>query len=62
MIFNQTVQLDSNGDPVSTIISDTQVKTYVSDFVSQKSSLESLIDANYQITVDLTEMSLEGII
>ena len=61
MVFNQTVELDSNGDPLSSVISDTQVKTYVSEFVSQKSSLESLINSSYQIIVDLSVMNLEGI-
>ena len=61
MIFNQTVDLDLNGDPVSTYISETQVKSYISDFVSDKSSLYSLIDNNYEITVDVASMNLEGI-
>ena len=61
MIFNQTVDLDLKGDPVSTYISETHVKSYISDFVSDKSSLYSLIDNNYEITVDVASMNLECI-
>ena len=62
MIFNQTVNLDSNGNPVSTPISDDHVISYVTEFVSNKSSFYNVImDSNYQITIDLAVMELEGI-
>ena len=60
MTWNQTVELDSNGDPKTTVITDTDVEGYITSFVSQKSSLESLIDSSYEITIDLSEMNLEG--
>ena len=61
MIFNQTVNLDTNGDPVSTPISDDHVKSYITDFVSNKSSLYDLLtDSSYQINIDLDLMELEG--
>ena len=60
MVWNQTVELDENGDPKTSIVTGTEVEAYVTTFVSQKSSLESLIDSSYEMTIDLTEMNSES--
>jgi hypothetical protein len=60
MVWNQTVELDENGDPKTSFVTATEVEAYVTTFVSQKSSLESLIDSSYEMTIDLAEMNLES--
>jgi hypothetical protein len=57
MTWNRTVEIDST----SSVVTETDVEGYLTDFVSRKSSLEGLIDSSYDIRVNTSEMRLEGI-
>ena len=56
MTWNRTLEVDS----ISNVVAEADVEGYLTDFVSNKSSLEGLIDSNYEIRVNTIEMRLEG--
>jgi hypothetical protein len=60
MLWNQTVELNSTGDPVSNELNYETISKYINEFVSDKSQLESIISDNYKITINLNEMDLTG--
>lgn len=57
MNWNRTVEIDS----ISTVVTESDIEGFLTDFVSNKSSLEGLIDNSYEIKVNASEMRLEGI-
>lgn len=62
MLWNQTIELDTNGEPVTNVITDAVITQYINEFVSNKSQIETLISSyNYNITIDINEMDLSGI-
>jgi hypothetical protein len=58
----KTIELDKNGDPVATVLTDTVISQYINEFVSNKSQIETLISNNYNISIDVNENSILSLI
>jgi hypothetical protein len=59
--LNQSVELDSNGNRLSSVVTSNEVKANLTSLVSQKSLFESLINSSYEIAIDLKQIDLKGI-
>lgn len=59
--MNQSVELDSNGNRLSSVVTYNDVKANLTGLVSQKSLFESLITSSYEIAIDLKQIDLKGI-
>lgn len=60
----QTITEDSNGKKISTItsINENTIKEFLREFESQKDVFNSLLTADYDITIDTNQMNITGFI